>query len=424
LGEDVDVISKDKLYRCLDQLLSHRKDLFSYLTERWRSLFHARFDILLYDLTSTYFEAEPAVVVIKQFGYSRDKRSDCVQIVLALIVTPEGFPLAYEVLAGNTSDKTTLGDFLRSIEAQYGQAQRTWVMDRGIPTEALLQAMRESPRPIFYLVGTPKGKLSKLEQSFLAKPWKQVRDEVQVRLLEQDRELYILARSVKRMRKERAMRQRRLKNLWARMKELQAQKITRDTLLLKLGAAKKEAGRAYALVDVCLPNPRQPVNSETFSFRLRKDKLREVRKREGCYLLRSNLVEQDPAQLWQYYIQLTEVEQAFKELKGDLAIRPIYHQLDNRIEAHIFVAFLAYCLQVTLKFQAHQTAPGLTPRAILEKFAAQQMVDVHLPTTDGRRLILSRYTQPEQDQRLLLHQLKLTLPKQPSPRLAGPQGHS
>jgi transposase len=418
LGEEIDVISKDKLYRCLDQLVPHKKDLFSYLTKRWRSLFHAHFDILLYDLTSTYFESDPTGVGKRQFGYSRDKRADCVQIVLALIVTPEGFPMAYEVLAGNTSDKTTLGDFLESIEAQYGQAQRTWVMDRGIPTEAILQRMRDSARPIYYLVGTPKGKLSKLEQAFLDKPWMQVRDEVQVRLLPQDRELYILARSTKRMRKERAIRQRRLKNLWARLKELQAQKITRDTLLLKLGAAKKEAGRVYALVDIDLPNPNQPVNSETFSFRLRKDKLREVRKREGCYLLRSNLVEQDPAQLWQYYIQLTEVEQAFKELKGDLAIRPIYHQLDNRIEAHIFVAFLAYCLQVSLKFQAHRTAPGLTPRAILEKFAAQQMLDVHLPTTDGRRLILSRYTQPDQDQRLLLHQLRLTLPKQPPPRLA------
>ena len=258
------------------------------------------------------------------------------------------------MLAGNTSDKTTLGDFLQSIEAQYGQAQRTWVMDRGIPTEEILQAMRDSSRPIFYLVGTPKGKLSKLEQAFLDKPWKQVRDEVQVRLLPQDRELYILARSTRRMHKERAMRQRRLKKLWSRLKELQTQKITRDTLLLKLGAAKKEAGRVYALVDICLPKPGQTVNPETFTFRLRKEKLREVRKREGCYLLRSNLVEQDPAQLWQYYMQLTEVEQAFKELKGDLAIRPIYHQLDTRIEAHIFVAFLAYCLQVTLKFQAHR----------------------------------------------------------------------
>jgi hypothetical protein len=321
-------------------------------------------------------------------------------------------------MAGNASDKTTLGDFLQSIEAQYGQAQRTWAMDRSIPTEEILQTMRDSSQTIFYFVDTPKGKLSKLEQAFLDKPWKQDRDEVRVRLLPQDRELYILSRSTKRMHKERAIRRRRLKTLWFRLKELQTLKITRDTLLLYLGAAKKEAGRVYALVEICLPKPGQTINSETFTFRLRNEKLREVRKREGCYLLRSNLVDQDPVQLWQYYMQLTEVEQAFKEFKGDLAIRPIYHQLDTRIEALVFVAFLAYCLQVTLKFQAHQKGLGLTPRAILEKFATQQMLDVHLPTTDGRRLILSRCTQPDQDQRLLLHQLKLTLPKQPPPRLA------
>jgi hypothetical protein len=171
-------------------------------------------------------------------------------------------------------------------------------------------------------------------------------------------------------------------------------------------------------VDVTIPKPREPVNPETFTFRLRKEKLREMRRREGCYLLRSNLTQQDPAYLWEYYTQLTEVEQAFKEIKGDLAIRPIYHQTDQRIEAHIFVAFLAYCLQVTLKYQAKQQAPGLTPRSILEKFAALQMVDVHLPTTDGRRFILFRYTQPDKDQKLLLHQLKLTLPQQPPQCLA------
>ena len=418
LGEDLEVISKDKLYRCLDQLLPHKKDLFSHLTQRWATLFQARFDILLYDLTSTYFESDPPGHGKRRYGYSRDKRSDCVQIVLALIVTPEGFPLAYEVLAGNTSDKTTLADFLESIEAQYGQANRVWVMDRGIPTEETLQAMRTSARPIYYLVGTPRGKLTQLEQAFLTQPWQQIRDEVQVRLLPREGELYVLARSDGRVHKERAMRRRRLKKLWHRLHDLQSQKITRDTLLLKIGAAKKEAGRVYALVDISLPKPREPVNPETFTFRLRKEKLREMRRREGCYLLRSNLTQQDPAYLWEYYTQLTEVEQAFKELKGDLAIRPIYHQTDNRIEAHIFVAFLAYCLQVTLKFQAKQQAPGLTPRSILEKFAALQMVDVHLPTTDGRRFILSRHTQPDKDQKLLLHQLKLTLPQQPPPYLA------
>ena len=417
LGEDVGVIQKDKLYRCLDKLLPYKKELFSYFTNRWESMFHVKFDILLYDLTSTYFECEPPEHGKRRFGYSRDKRPDSVQVVIALIVTPDGFPLAYEVMPGNTSDKTTLADFIQSIEEQYGKANRTWVMDRGIPTEESLQAIRDSSRSIYYLVGTPKGRLTKLEKDFLEKPWQQVRDEVKVRLFEQKGELYVMARSNGRVSKERAMRRRRLKRLWNRLKELQAQKITRDTLLLKIGAAKKEAGRAYSLVSIKLPKEGETVTAKTFTFRLRKDKLRDLRRREGCYLLRSNLLYEDPAKLWEHYIQLTEVEQAFKELKGDLALRPIYHQNDQRIEAHIFLAFMAYCLQATLKYQIRQKAPGLTPRAILEKFSAMQMVDVHLPVTDGRKLILSRYTQPDQDQKLLLHQLGLLLPKQPPPRI-------
>ncbi len=417
LGEDPAVIQKDKPYRCLDKLLSHKRELFSYLAERWESLFQVKFDILLYDLTSTYFECDPPGVGKRQFGYSRDKRSDCVQVVIALIVTPEGFPIAYEVMPGNTSDKSTLGDFLKSIEEQYGRANRTWVMDRGIPTEETLQTMRDNALPIRYLVGTPKGRLTKLEKEFLAKPWHKVRDEVRVKLLDQDQELYVMARSDGRVNKERAMRRRRLKRLWHRIKGLQTQNITRDTLLQKIGAAKKDAGRAAALVTIKLPKEGQVVSAETFSFSLNKRKLRVLRRREGCYLLRSNLVDEDPAKLWEHYIKLTEVEQAFKELKGDLSVRPIYHQTDNRIEAHIFVAFLAYCLQVTLKHMARQKAPGLTPRSILEKFAAMQMIDVHLPTTDGRYIILSRFTQPNKDQMLLLHKLDLTLPSQPPPKI-------
>jgi len=275
-------------------------------------------------------------------------------------------------MAGNTSDKTTLADFLKSIEAQYGRANRTWVMDRGIPTEETLQIMRKSSQPIHYLVGTPKGKLTGIEKEFLTKPWHQVRDHVNVKLLKQDDELYVMARSDGRVNKERAIRQRRLKRMWSRLKELRAQKITRDNLLQKIGAAKKEAGRTSSLVKIKLPKEGQTVTPETFTFCLRIKKLREHRRRENCYLLRSNLVHEDPAKLWKHYIQLTEVEQAFKELKGDLAIRPIHHQTDPRIEAHIFVAFLTYCLQVTLKFRAKEKAPGLTPRSILEKFAAIQ----------------------------------------------------
>jgi len=418
LGEDAGLVQKDKLYRCLDKLLPHKEEFFSHLAQRWKTLFDVSFNVLLYDLTSTYFESPPPGSGNRQYGYSRDKRPDCVQVVIALIVTPDGFPLAYEVMPGNTSDKTTLGDFLRKIENQYGKANRTWVMDRGIPTEATLRTMRTSDPPIYYLVGTPRARLNKLEKDFLEKPWQQVRDLVNVKLLSQDGELYIMARSGDRVAKERGIRRRRLKKLWNRLKALQSQTLTRDNLLLKLGAAKKEAGRAYSLVDITLPKPREAVSEETFTFHLRKNRLRTVRRREGCYLLRSNLIGQDPATLWKYYIQLTEIEQAFKELKHDLSIRPIYHQVDNRVDAHIFVSFMAYCLLTTLKHRAKQKAPGLTPRAILEKFSAMQMVDVHLPTTDKRLLVLPRYTQPDQGQKLLLAQLKLELPAQPPPRIA------
>jgi len=419
LGEDFAVAHKDTLYRCLDKLLAHKSELFSFLRQRWQMLFQADFEVLLYDLTSSYFECNPPEAGKRRFGHSRDHRSDCVQVVIALIVTPEGFPLAYEVMAGNTSDKTTLHDFLQRIEAQYGKARRTWVMDRGIPTEEVLAEMRAAPTPTYYLVGTPRGRLSQLEKDFLSKPWAEVRDSVQVKLVEQDGELYVLARSGGRRDKEQAMRRRRLKKLVKRLHELRQQKLTRDQLLIKLGAARKEAGpAAYRLIDIQLPGKDQPVTPETFCFKLNWQKLREARRREGSYLLRSNLTDRDPAKLWAFYLQLVEIEQAFKELKGDLAIRPIYHQTDARIEAHIFVAFLAYCLQVTLKQRLRSLAPGLTPGSMLDKMAAIQMVDVHLPTTDGRTVLLARYTEPEPDQVLLLRRLKMELPAQPPPKIA------
>ncbi len=421
LGEDAALAESHKLYRCLDKLLEHKEALFTHLQERWKTLFNPRFDVLLYDLTSTYFECDPPPDGKRKHGYSRDKRPDCVQVVIALIVTPEGFPLAYEVLPGNTSDKATLEEFLAKIEKQYGKAGRIWVMDRGIPTEETLAKMRASSPPVSYLVGTPKGRLTALEKDFLDRPWNQAKEAVSVKLLEQDGEVYILAKSEGRVLKERAMRRKKLKKFWARLKELRRQAPSRDQLLLKLGAAQKEAGRAAGLVTIKLPKAGQPVTSETFSFTLNRERLRVCRRHEGRYLLRSNLVGQAPAELWAFYIQLTEVEQAFKELKGDLAIRPVYHQTDARIEAHIFVAFLAYCLQMTLKQRLRALAPGLTPRAVLEKFAAIQMLDVHFPTTDGRTLIFTRYTQPEKDHQLLLQQLKLQLPPQPPPKIAKPK---
>jgi transposase len=418
LGRGGESIELQSLYRCLDKLLAHRQELFGFLTERWRDLFHVGYEVLLYDLTSTYFECDPPGHGKRRYGYSRDKRPDCVQVVIALVITPEGLPVAYEVMAGNTSDKTTLKSFLAKIEEQYGKIQRTWVMDRGIPTEEVLTEMRQAATPVSYLVGTPRGRLSRLEKEFLKQPWAKVKDSLEVKLLPREGELYILARSQGRRQKERGMRRRRLKRLWQRLKELQHQKLTRDELLLKLGAAKADAGLAYRLVEVRVPQAYQEVSPETFTFTLRKDKLRQVIRNEGHYLLRSNLSGEDPAVLWQRYIQLTEIEAVFRNLKSDLAVRPVYHRKDVRIEAHIFVSFLAYCLYTTLQQRLRALAPGLTSRAVIEKLSSMQMVDVLIPTTSGQLLILPRYTQPEKDQQLVLRELHLTLPAQPPPRIS------
>ena len=418
LGEDYALVAKNALYRCLDKLLPHKAALFSHLRARWQDLFAAKFDVLLYDLTSTYFESPPPddETDKRRHGYSRDKRSDCVQVVIALIVTPEGFPLGYEVLPGNTSDKTTLRDMLQKIDAQYGKANRVWVMDRGIPTEEVLAEMRAADPPVSYLVGTPKGRLSKLEKHLVTLPWQAVREGVDVKLLPQDQELYVLAQSHARINKERAMRRRKLKWLWARLKEIAAMDLDREELLMKLGAARAKAPAAWRLVDVAVAP-----EGAAFSFTLDRDKLRQGRRREGRYLLRTNLTGKDPAELWRFYIQLVEIEAAFKTMKDDLHLRPIHHQLEHRIEAHIFVAFLAYCLHVTLRARLKPLAPGLTPRAVLDKFAAIQMLDVHFPTTDGRTLILSRYTEITADQKLLARQLKLDLPPQKPPRITAPE---
>src|SRR6266850_4914569 len=313
LGADYALVQRNALYRCLDKLLEHKTALFDHLRQRWQDLFGASFEVLLYDLTSTYFESAPPDNEDdkRRYGYSRDKRSDCVQVVIALIVTPEGFPLAYEVLPGNTADCKTLRGALRKIEAQYGKAQRIWVMDRGIPTEEVLAEMRQADPPVCYLVGTPKGRLGKLEQQLLHLPWHQVREGVDVKLLPQEQELYVLAQSRSRIHKERAMRRRQLKRLWARLKQLSAMRLKREDLLMKLGAARAKSPAAWRLVDIELA-----AQGAAFGFELNRQKLREARRREGRYLLRTNLCGQDPAHLWQFYIQLAEIEAAFKNLKG------------------------------------------------------------------------------------------------------------
>ncbi len=413
LGAGYELAEIHKLYTCLDRLLPHKRALFDHLTRRWKDLFNATYDVLLYDLTSSYFESAPPEDPHdkRKYGYSRDKRSDCTQVIVALVITPAGFPLAYEVLSGNVLDHRTLRLFLRKIERQYGKARRVWLMDRGIPTEAVLAQMRQSDPPVQYLVGTPKGRLSALEAALVDRPWQAVRDGVQVKLLVHEGETYVLACSQNRVAKERAMRRRQLKRLWTRLQKLQTMRLPQDRLWMKLGAAQRQWPAGWRLVRV------EVTTAGKLRFTLNRDKLRQVRRREGRYLLRTNLPDADPVQLWELYMCLVQVEEAFRTLKGDLALRPFWHQLEQRIEAHIFVAFHAYALHVTLRQRLKELAPGLTSRAVLEKLRSIPMVDVHLPTTDGREIVLPRYTQPDPEVALLLERLHLTLPAQPPPRL-------
>jgi transposase len=410
LQSDFSVAHKDRLYRCLDRVLAHKQELFVWLRQKWADLFAADFEVLLYDLTSTYFEGEMEQNPKARRGYSRDGRGDCRQLVIALVITPDGFPLAYEVMNGNTSDRTTLPSFLEKVENTYGKARRVWIMDRGIPSEAQLQELRVPERQTFYLVGTPKGKIYQHEKKWLDLPWHKVRDSVEVKLYEHEGELYVLAKSQGRQAKEIAIRRKRLARLLRKLRVIRKSLPKRDQLLLRIGAAKKEAGRAFGFVKLRLPQKDEAVTAATFSFQLDKAKLKAAEQRDGHYLLRSNLTSEDPAVLWTRYVQLTQIESVFRSLKSELGIRPIYHQLEHRAEAHVLIAFLAYCLQVTLKSRLMIHAPGLTPSAVLEKLATIQMVEVWIPMADGRWLVLPRHTQPEKDVQALLHQLRITLP--------------
>ena len=419
LAVDFKVATKDRLYRCLDRILEHKRQFFSHLRRQWQDLFSASFDVLLYDLTSTYFEGLCEQNPKAKHGYSRDRRPDCRQVIIALIITPDGLPLAYEVMPGNTSDKTTLRSFLSMIESLYGKARRVWVMDRGIPTEELLFEM--CSEGVQYIVGTARSKLDELEAELLDLPWQQVHENVRVKLLVEDGDLYVLAQSTGRREKEKSIRRHKLRRLFEGLRRLQKNCTGRDRLLQKLGALKHEAGRAAGFLQITLPPSGSKVTAKNFTFKLKVDAFKKAERRDGSYLLRSNLIEEEPQVLWERYIQLTQIEAAFKCLKSDLAVRPVYHQLEHRVEAHIFIAFQAYCLMVTLRKYLSVHASGLTAGAVLEKLSTIQMVDVWLPTTDGRRLIMPRYTQPEAEHKMILYKLHLKLPKQPPPRISSRQ---
>jgi transposase len=420
LEEDFAVAAKNRLYECLDHIDEHRVALFTHLQGRWKDLFGATYDLLLYDLTSTYFEGEMDQAPKAKHGYSRDKRPDCRQVVIAVVLSPEGFPLAYEVMPGNTSDRTTLKLFVQKIQAQYGQARRIWIMDRGIPTEETLAEMRQSDPPVGYLVGTPRGRWDEFKEHFEKTPWQKLREAVEVKLLSQGEEVYVLAKSEGRRQKETAIRRRKLVRLLRTLRVLRRTRKRpwkRDTLIHKLGAAHKEAGKAWGFVKIAVPKARQPVNRDTFKFELLKDKLKDAQERDGHYLLRGFSAGDQAGPLWERYMQLTEIEAAFKTLKSDLQLRPVRHHLELRIEAHILVCFLAYCLSVTLRKRLAAHAPGLTSRAVLESLAGILVLDVHVPLADGRELVMPRYTQPEAEHRLVLEKLGWELPPQPPPRI-------
>jgi transposase len=422
LEVDFAVAAKDRLYRCLDRILKHKDSFCRFIAEQWKTLFDTSFDVLLYDLTSTYFEGLCEQISIAKHGYNRDGRNDCRQVVIALVVTPDGLPLAYEVFAGNTTDKTTLREFLAKIERMYGKARRTWVMDRGIPTEATLKEMREAGTQ--YLVGTPRSMLGKLDQQFADKPWQQVHEAMQVKLAEHDGEFYVLAHSDSRQQKEKAMRRRRFKAYGRGLHALRKRckpgckaRIKRDTLLGRLAVLKQKAGRMAAAVTVHIPDEGRSPTPQNFHYQLNAEAYHEKSDRDGSYILRSNVKQADATTAWSMYMQLVWIESAFKSMKSDLAIRPIFHKVQPRVEAHIFVAFMAYCLMAALRKRLEHAAPGLSPKAVLEQLAAIQMLDVCLPTSDGRWLIMPRYTEPEPEQLMLLEKLGLKLPAQPPPRI-------
>ena len=365
----------------LDRLLPHRAALFQHLRARWQDLFGVQYEVLLYDLTSTYFEGAAEEIPKATYGYSRDHRPDCNQVVLALVVTPEGLPLAYEVMPGNTPDKQTLKEFIARLETLYGKADRIWIMDRGIPTEEHLAEMRASDPPVRYLVGTPRARVKATRAQWENLPWQKVQDTVEVKLFREDKELYVVAKSDGRRQKEIAIRRKKLARLLWTLRGMRREQ-SRDRLLQRLGRGRQKAGRAASFVQVQLPTADQPVNRDTFRFSVQQEKLAEAELYDGHYLLRSNLTEKEPEWLWKLYMLLVEIEGVFRTFKNDLHVRPIYHSVEARVEAHIFVSFLAYCLWVTLKQRLQALAPGLTPRQALD--ATGRRADARRGDADDR----------------------------------------
>lgn len=413
LGFPAGAVNDTRLYRCLDRLLAHKTKLECHLKERYGELFGAEFDVLLYDLTSSYVEGQAEKNPMMRYGYSRDHRSDAKQVVIALIVNPEGFPLSYETFDGDRTDVTTLEAVIRMVERKYGRARRIWVFDRGIVSEGNLASLRQ--RRGQYLVGTPRAKLKAVERELLEGGWTRVRDEVEAKLVPMPAgtETYVLCRSTARREKERAIRRRfsaRMERALQRLAERVAQGQLKDREKIQRRLGKIQARNAQA-ADLYAASLVERDGGLALSWHLIAERRAWREAREGAYLLRTNLEGETAEELWTKYIQLTEAEAAFRALKSELSIRPLFHQIEPRVKAHILVAFLGYALWVTLKHLLARNPPDLSPARALSLLSTLQSADIVLPTTDGRQLRLRRITEPSPEQKQLLHQLRITLPE-------------
>jgi transposase len=426
LGIEEGKINDTRLYRCLDRILPQKTKLERHLKERYGELFGAEFDVLLYDLTSTYVEGAAENNPMMRRGYSRDHRPDCEQMVIALIVNSEGFPFSYETFDGNRADVSTMETILRMVERKYGKARRIWVFDRGLVSEANLQAIRK--RDGLYLVGTPRTQMKPFEAELLKQDWTQVRPEVEVKKLTipEGEETYILCRTSGRKEKEKAIRNRFSAGMEKALNGLQKSIATgrlkdRNKMERRLGKIQARHPQVNDLYQVELGDTTEGTR---LFWEIKKDRQAWRESREGVYMLRTNLQGETAEELWSKYMQLTEAEASFRALKSELSIRPLFHQKEPRVKAHVMVAFLGYALWVTLKHLLRRRAPitpnptasgvedaqPLSPMKALALLSTLQSADIILPTTDGREIRLRRITEPTAEQKSLLHQLGLTLP--------------
>ncbi|HEX2713980.1 MAG TPA: IS1634 family transposase [Candidatus Acidoferrales bacterium] len=412
LGVPADKVNEDRLYRALDQLLPHKEALEKHLKHRLGELFELDYDLLLYDVTSTYFEGEAKQIPLAQRGYSRDRRPDCKQVNIALVVSREGTPLGYQLFAGNRSDVTTLEEIVERMERLYGRANRIWVMDRGMISEENVRCLQKAGRR--YVVGTPKSMLRRFERELLAKDWHQVHEGLEVRFCPAPggEEIFLLCRSALRKEKERAMHERFEKRIEEGLEKIaascrkrkQAPVVVAQRVGRLLGRNSRAAGAFQVQI---VPD----VNGfAKFSWK-KSDRWRQwAWLSEGCYLLRSNVTDWSPQELWRVYMQLTEAEAAFRIQKSDLQLRPIWHQKPKRVEAHILVCFLAFVLWKTLAQLCHRAGLGDEPRKVFQELAEVALVDVLLPTRNGVTIRKRCISRPTEHQAILLQRLNLELP--------------